>query len=433
MVRALFSRLTGPAAIYLLAGILTRVGFIVLIPLYSRRLNEAEYGDYVLAQTALSVAPAVVLGLPAALSIFYFDSRDRMESRRRVGAVAKLTFFVTLGAAVLAQIGIITVVPPTATGLFARWSLTCVVIASAGSVLALVPVQFLRDSQRPLPAAVFQLAEFLLIVGTGILFVSTLRRGLPGSLEALAVTYTILGSTSIVFIYAYLGGRLSRPLTRQALRFSLPYIAHFIAIWVQGVADRWTMKFAGLGTTLGPYSLANQLSTPSSMVVNAWNLERSPRTGELYREGGLVAIRRSIRKIVQSYVIASVVPSLLVVAGIPLLRFFVSKSFYGALSYLPALLLVNFIDALYHPGFQVVYYDSRSRWISAVTGISAVASIVLSAVFVPWLGVWGAVLAKAAASLVRSASMGAAAQRCFALGIGHLGRRSRRDLRVQGG
>jgi O-antigen/teichoic acid export membrane protein len=413
--RALLAKLKGPAAIYLLAGILTRLGFILLIPLYTRKLNAAEYGDYILAQTALTLAPAFVLGLPAALSRFYFDSPDQAISRTRVGGVAKLTGIVTVSVAAVMQALIVLLVPASATGLFARWSLTCVLVAAAGNVLAVVPVQFLRDAQKPVAAAAFQLAEFLLIVGTGILFVSGLRRGLNGSLEALASTYAALGVTSIVFTYAYLGGTISRTLAKEALRFSVPYVPHFLALWVQGVADRWTMRLSGAGPSLGPYSLASQLSTTGTLVVNAWNMERSPRTGEIYREGGLSAIRRDMPRMVQSYMIASAVPSAVLVAATPLLRLFVGARFYSALWYLPVLLLFNFIDSLYFPGYLVVYYDGKSRWISTVTGVSAVASIALSAAFVPLFGVWGAILARGAASLLRTSSLGFAASRCFAL------------------
>lgn len=413
--RALVARLRGPAAIYLLAGILTRVGFIILIPLYSRKLDAEAYGDYVLAQNALGLAPALVLGLPAALSLYYFDSPDREVSRRRVGAVAKMNVMATLCVVALLEPLILGLVPASVTGLFSRWSLTCVLIAAAGSVLALIPVQFFRDSQKPVVAAAFQLAEFVLIVGTGIWFVSTLGRGLPGSLEALAATYSLLGAASIVFTYGYLGGTLSRGIVKEVLRFSLPYVAHFSALWIQSVADRWTMKVAKQGASLGPYALANQLSTPSTMVVNAWNLERGPRTGELFRGGGLAAIRRDMRRMVVSYMVASAVPSIGIIAATPLLRLFISSSFYSALVYLPALLLFNFIDALYLPSFLVVYYASKSRWISVVTTVSAIASIALSAVFVPVFGVWGAVAAHGMASLVRTSSIGFAASRCLAL------------------
>jgi O-antigen/teichoic acid export membrane protein len=414
-LRVALARLRGPAAIYLGAAVLARIGFILLIPLYSRKLNAAEYGDYVLAQTAMSLAPAFVMGLPAALSLFYFDSSDRALSRKRVGAVAKLTVIVTFSVAAVVQLLILLLVPGSATGLFARWSLTCVLVAAAGGVLAIVPVQFLRDSQQPLVAAVFQMTEFFLVVGTGLLFVSVLGRGLQGSLEALAVTYTVLGVASIFFTYAYLGGTLSRRLSKKALRFSTPYIGHFLALWVQGAADRWTMKLVGSGGSLGPYSLASQFSTPTTLVVGAWNLERGPRTGELYREGGLMAIRRDMRRMVQSYFVASALPSLAVLGAIPFLRLLIGTGFYSALVYLPALLLFNVIDALYLPCFLVVYYDSKSRWISMVTGISAVASIALSAALVPLFGVWGAVLARGAASVLRTSSMGFAATRCFAL------------------
>ena len=75
-VAALRAFLRSNAAIYLGGSVLSRIGAVILIPLYTRRLTPADYGEYAIAVSFLSLLPNLLsLGLTAGLT--------RVFSRRR--------------------------------------------------------------------------------------------------------------------------------------------------------------------------------------------------------------------------------------------------------------------------------------------------------------------------------------------------------------
>lgn len=389
-VTSLLRRLRSPSVIYLLANALTRLGAFALIPLYVRRLDETAYGDYVLAQTVLALAPALALGMPMAIARFYFDAEDLTVARRRFGSVARWTMVLSAGVAALCALAVFFV--PAGTGLVSRRAMWLLDVAVLGNVVYGIPSQHTRNAQQPVIAVAFQLSEFVLLVGTGILFVAGLGRGFTGAVESLAVTYAVLGLVGAVYILRAVDGSLSPALLRESLRLALPYVPHFLAQWVQSAADRWSLKLAGQDASVGTYGLASQLSMPPQMVVSAWYLERAAVMGEGFRSGGLRRLGEMLPRARHTFLLMAVVPSVLVVLGIPVLRLIVPRE--GVFLYLPALLLVGVVDALYYPHQLVLYYAGRSRLLAGATVASAVATIAAVWIFVPPFGMWGAVMAR---------------------------------------
>jgi O-antigen/teichoic acid export membrane protein len=409
-------RLRSPATIYFLANALSRGGFVLLIPLYSRRLNQSEYGDFTLVQSLLSLAPVLSGATTLAASRFYFDSSDPTTSRRRVGAVAIGSFIIGSAVALALEGAACFLTGPAGLVNTSHWSrtlLTAVVVALLGGAVGGIPAQFYRDSQRPISAAIYQLLEFALVATFGVLFVAVWRRGLAGAVEALSLAYASLGLVSLIFTFRVLRGRWQWPVLREALGFSLPFVPHLAASWLQAVADRWVLKFAGSAAELGPYGIASQLSLPATMVVQAWNMERAARTGELFRSGGLLAIEPHMARIRTTYLKAWAVPALMTILAIPVLRLAVGRNFASAMSYLPALVAVGLVDALWNPHQHVLYYAGESRIIALITIAGAIATIALSWVLIRVLGPWGAVLGRAAGSIAKTAGIWVGAQFCF--------------------
>ena len=401
-----------PSAAYLLTSALTKVGSLLLVPFYTRAMTVEAYGDYALALTVLSLGPAFVLGLPTALTKSYFDVKDPQEARLRFGGVAKLLVAAACVVAVLGEIAILILAKDSGSFLGQR-GLTCVNVATWGTTLLAIPIQFSRDTQRPLVATVFQIAEFALSFGLGITLAYVLRRGLIGALETLALTYGLLGLLSIAYVFRVLGGLPTPPLMKFAFSFSLPYVPHFLAVWVQGVAERWVMKAVGREAELGSYAIASQLAAPVNLFVMSWNLERSARTGELYREEGREGLKRELPGITRGYLLISMLPSLLVSISLPIVPLILGEKYGNVIYYAPFLLIAIIIEACYCPPNQVAYYTGHSGRIATATVASAGAAIATSVVLVPLLGVWGAVLTRIVSATVRTGAMWYAARQCL--------------------
>lgn len=399
----LVQKLRKPTAVYLLSSAITRAGVLLLIPLYAKRLNPAEYGDYILAQTMLGLAPALALGAPMAIARFFFDERDVRMAQYRFGSVSRWTAFIAVAVGALCQTAIMAAAPSRAVGLMSIHGLTCVNVAVVGQTMYGLPIQHARNLQRPLVASAFQLAEFAGIVGTGLWFVLVAARGLDGALEAMAVTYATLGVVGVAHTLRTTSGRLDIGLLKDMLLLSLPYVPHFIAQWLQAVADRWVLKLVGDPAAVGLYGLAGQLAVPVAMVVLAWNLERSARTGEVFRQAGLLGLRRELPEVRRSYLVAALIPAVAVFAAQPLIKWVIGHP--EVFGFVPYLLLINVIDAMYFPEQMVAYYAGKSRAIALVTVVASAVAVACGVILVRVMGPWGALLARGISSTTRTVLM----------------------------
>jgi O-antigen/teichoic acid export membrane protein len=416
-VRSLTQELTGRAlrfvrsnvAVYLLGLLISRLGALALIPLYTRRLTPAEYGEYSLAVAGLALLPMCAsFGLTAGMSRVYFGTEDRAEGLRALGAVARGMFVVCSLFVVLLGVGIYAFAPPDFFGVTRNhWLL--VVAAGAGSAFFTVPDLYFRASQQPKLSVTAQLTAFFLTCGLGLLFVLGLHRGLTGAIEAVAVAWVLMGAFGVFYTLTRLPSARVPAETWKALKFSIPLLPHFIASWLQVTADRWILSAFGASASLGAYYLAIQLLSPVAMVGSAFNDAEAPRFGELYREAGADGAFRALPKQYRSYVLVTLAPAAMIAAGSPLLPIFVGPKFSGVMGVLPLLGLAYVIDALYFPAANYVFYVGRTSLMPIVTVTSAVLGSGLAILLLPRLGILGLLVSRVAASIIRSGAIGSAA------------------------
>jgi O-antigen/teichoic acid export membrane protein len=274
--------------------------------------------------------------------------------------------------------------------------------ASVGAALSLSPATYLRAAQRPIAASVLQLGQFLLGVSAGIVLVAVLGRGLRGAIEGLAVAGVLNGLIGLVFAQLSMPGRLTLPIAREAIVFSLPFVPHITALQISQASDRWIMKGVGREQELGVFALAGQLTAPTGMVVQAWNESYAPQQGEQFRAGGAKALASSLWRAHLTYFLATLVPGALTVIGLPALRWIVGARFSSSLWPVPLLLVVQLVDSAYYPPINVLFYLNRSRSIPAITIATAAVNALMNLLLVPLFGIWGALGARMLSSVVRS-------------------------------
>ena len=407
----LVERLRSPTAIYLMATVLARLGSFVLLPIYTRRLSPAAYGDYAVAQTIISVLPTVMsLGLLSAISKAYFGTPDRVEGTRAAANVAAWSLTLVAGFMIL-LLGAASLFGESGGATVAsRWLLTCCIIAAAGSAATQIPSLFFRTAQRPYAAALTQLVEFGAIASSGILLVGVCGRGLQGAVEAYAVAYGACGLASAFWVFFRLRGRPGPGVLRASLVFALPFVPHFLANWSQLAADRWVLKYFHLEGALGNYALAVQLSSPASMAAIAFHDSESARIGELFRTGGLSGLSQQFSRIQFRYFLAALLPCLLVAATAPLAGFALGPAFRSALGLVPALLALVLVDSLYFPASNAVYFAGNTRVIPVVTVLSAAVNVLANLILIPRVGIYGAVISRGLSYLTRGVALGATAR-----------------------
>lgn len=401
--------LQSPALVYLIATLLSRLGGFLLLPLYTRRLTEAEYGDYSLAQTAIALLPVLfTLGLNSAIPRIFFTEKDTNIAVRAVGGVVRVAVSMTAIACSLCLLTVCLLHRPS--GLFAPWEASCVIIAVLGSMVGSIPDTYLRTRQLPRQAAAFQLGQFVVSITAGILAVRVLGRGFRGALEALAIGNGLYGLAAMVFIRLKIQGNVHGPTVRAALRFALPLVPHFMAAWLQGAIDRWVLKSYGLNSQLGHYALATQLIAPITMAISAWNDTESARLGATFGKGGVRGMLDVRRKLYLGYLAVPVVLGVCVMVARPLVPMILGRGrFGGAMDLLPLLAGTSIIEAMYFPSSNLLYYAGYTSVIPVVTFSSALINVGLNMLLIPIWQLDGAIAARTIGLLLRSVGIGIAA------------------------
>ena len=395
---------TSPGAVYLGAAVLSRLGAIVLVPLYTRTLELDEYGRYALFTSMLGVMPhCLSLGLNAGLTKAYFDAPDDEGGTRALGTVGRGLIVVVLGNALWVSLLAIPLLQALA-GVGAHETALCVVGAAA-IVVAGVPEGWMRIRERAFAAAGWSLATFASNVVFGLLFVLALQRGYDGAIAA-----PVAGALLMALASAALVLRLPREpdvkaATWRAVVFSLPLVPHYLATWLQGAGDRWVISAFGADADLGIYYLAVQIASPLPMLVSAWNSATWPGVGRLARDSGPAALRPELRRLERNALLVSLAPAAAMLALTPVIALMIGERFHGALSLLPTVALCHVVDALYYPSSNVLYFLGRVRMVPVFTVISAILGLGLAALLLPRYGIWGLLVARVAGSTVQASGL----------------------------
>jgi O-antigen/teichoic acid export membrane protein len=391
-----------------------RLGGVLLIPIYTRKLTLAEYGDYALSQTIVTLLSAVfVLGLSSSVSRFYFDGKDPSIGEARSGSVARWMTMLMCGWCLTIALGLVIFGDADGRGLLGRYAQMLLLIQTAGySVLSPVLV-YLRARQRPYTVAALQLTDFAVNTTGGIVFVVLLKRGFHGVLEAGALSAGSLGIVSIVFIWLRMRGSLSPENLRAAIRFSSPYLFQIFSNWLLSASDRWALKSAGRHDEVGSYALGGQLANLVMMPIASLSEADLPRFGEIFRAQGMKGVGQELPRTRRRYFLVSGGLSLALISTIPIIRLALGDGARAALPLIPLFCVVLMLDAQFYPNQAVVYCASRSGYLTWATLTTILVNLGALAVMTSRFGVYGALVAKGAGSLARVGMTSIAARRCL--------------------
>jgi O-antigen/teichoic acid export membrane protein len=395
-----------PSAVYLAASALGRLGSIFLIPLYTRRLSQEAFGTISLANTMQSLLALVLSGgLVSGLSKVYFDTPVGSSAEGRVGVIAR-GLLTVVAVTTTVSLGLAWLLWP-ASQLFglSGYQIRLVLVSGAGAAASAIPDVWYRSRRLAWWSAGINLSTFLLTVAASVVFVVVLERGADGVLEATALVSTLVGGWGVLFTLTVLRAPTNateapiRLLT--TIRFSLPFIPHFISSWLFSVGDRWALASLGAQSTLGVYALGQQLASPLGMVASAVNEVEVTHMGQAFQSHGLTGLQNQLPRALKRYLLASAIPAVLLVVSIPILAALLGPHFQESLFILPVVALAGVIDSAYYPPINVLFFASRTTWIPVVTTVTAVLTLAFAAALTVWWGLWGLALARVVSSLAR--------------------------------
>jgi O-antigen/teichoic acid export membrane protein len=379
------------AGLYAVSILVTRAGWLVLLPIYWTRLTPADFGIIGIAQLVQSVlTPVLGLGLVDAAQRLYLEWPERERGRH---------LFTLLLAAALAGAIICFALEIAGAALFgllfeqvayepyirlAVWTAFC-------ANIALIPLALLRLQERILAFSVITLGAFAIQAAVGIYLVVVRDAGPFGYLLAALAAAAASGVGALLVLAPQMKPGWSFRELRASLRYGLPTALVFVIESLSTGVDRFFLdKHVALGQ-IGLYNLANQFGAGFNVFNQALKTSWVPF---LYR----AAAERSdtpqvLGRLAVLYLAVLAIPALAVaLLAEDFIHFFGGERYRGVYPYVPFFVLYYYIWSMAAALGRGMDLAKRTEWWPLVPSVGLIVGASAAALLVPPMGVWGAVV-----------------------------------------
>jgi O-antigen/teichoic acid export membrane protein len=406
-------QLAGESLVYGVAGVLSRMLVIFLVPLYTRAFSPSEYGEMGLVATGLmAVSMFATLALDSAAHRWFWESDDDPGRKATIASWAWCHLGVALGFATVITLGaawLAAALPGLAgAGTYiklAAWSLPF-------NVLAAVATNWLRMQRRAWATIGLTLATTLTTLVLTVWLVAGLRHGVRGVFEAQlasAIVGCVVG-TALLGDWVHPRWFRSQRL-REMLHFAFPLIPASVAFWSVSMMDRWFVERFTDTAQVGLYQVGFTLSAVVALASTAFQQAWGPFSLSIHRE---TDARRLYALVLLLYLWVSCLFAAVVSVLAPeVLRLFTTPAYYGAATVVPWLSFSFVMLGL----TQVAGIGPGIARQTAPLGIgvtlAALANVALGLLLTPRLGREGAAIATLVSQAIVPLYLFRASQRMY--------------------
>jgi O-antigen/teichoic acid export membrane protein len=400
------------AAIYALGDLLLMAGGMILVPLYSRWIPQAEIGTLELLERSGEVAAICLLGrgLPLAAIAFCKQSGDEVKRRAAVAAAFLFgTASLAAGLGLLALLG----------GLLARFLATAdealVWAAISTALLDCIVTVALASSQARLESSYYvlvSLAQFLVRVTLCSAFVVGLAWGIWGVLAASLIRSGLFAAGMLLREWRRGLNWPEWSMFRSMFAFVFPFLPTGLCFFVLNSGDRFFLQHYGGPVAVGLYGIGYKVAllvgffsvTPLYRVWSSRMYEAAAAADGPLLFGQVVARILTIYLFVGLGVCLFAERTLVAFAG---------AAFAPAASVVAPVVLACWFQSASVLFESAFYVRRQTRWKPWIAAASTVVMMALYATLIPAYGAVGAALATLAGFIVHAGLTLAAAQRVY--------------------
>lgn len=400
--RVINSSLFSGSAVYLFSNILAAAIPFALLPVLTRYLTTAEYGQVAIFQTVLAGLGAFV-GLTAqgAASVKYYDSQlSKHELKYYIGNC----FLVLVATSALVLSGALIFRRSLSDWLAieTQWLLLSVFVSSAAFVISMRMGQWqIRKQARNFGA--FQVSQSLLNMLLSLLVVVYFLQGAAGRIWVLGSIPLVFGVVALFLLYKdnLLGFAWRPAYLREILAFGVPLIPHSAGLFLLSSVDRFIINDKLGLAQVGIYMVAVQLVSAMGMVFDAINNAYVPWLFERLQRDQIEEKKQIVRA-TYAYCIGLLgVAALAFVIGPPLLIVIAGAKYSAAADIIGWLALGQAFNGMYLMVTNYIFYSKRTALLSLSTITAGVINVGLLLALISLMGLKGAAIAYAISTALK--------------------------------
>ncbi|MBQ0764457.1 lipopolysaccharide biosynthesis protein [Marinobacter psychrophilus] len=396
------SSLASGAGTYILASMVNASIPLLLLPVLTRYLEPAEYGEVAVFHVWVALIGALCgLSVHGAATRKYYDYD---EPDQKIGEfVSACVTLLVLSSAVF----FILLLPfsgwiSEAIGLTKSWLLTGVLFAFCNFLVQLRLGQWqVRKQSRRFGA--FQIFMSLLNMLLSLLLVVVFALGVSGRLAGYTASVVLFGIAALLLLRR--DGLLKltwRPdLMKEALSFGVPLIPHIVGAFLLLTIDRAVISTQLGLDAAGYYMVAAQMAMVMGLMLDSINKAYVPWLYERLKRNEMDEKNFIVRLTYGYSVFLLLVAVLGFFIGGPILVFIAGENYQPAASVIGWLILAKSFHGMYYTVSSYIFFAKRTGVIAKITISTGLLNIFLLFMMTSHYGLIGAAWAMCISMLVQ--------------------------------
>lgn len=415
--RVVAARLLRASTVYGLANLGIRALNFLLLPIYTRYLSPADYGNIALAETlAVFLVTVVGMGFDASIQRLYFRHVENPE-------VVSSYVGSTLRFAVVLESGFILLV--LTVGLWLqhaefrgssvpfRYVAMALVTATAMQFFGYRLVLY-QAERRPWAYAVLSFLSFALTASFGIALVVFAGRGVSGMLGGKLIASLLCLLVGIVLTRHALHSRFHWAYVRETMAMGVPLVPHLLMALGLVTADRLILAHYRDLREVGLYAIAYTLGMIMSLITMSLNQAWAPVYYDMARKGE--EGRQVLSKMCSGLIVAlTAIACFGALIAQDFVAHFLDRRYLSAGRVVPWIIGAYLAHSLFSLFSLAAMQARRTKLIMGGSFVALVVNTVLNFALIPHCGMYGAAYATLTAYVIEALVMYVLAQRVYRL------------------
>ncbi|MBY3790479.1 oligosaccharide flippase family protein [Photobacterium carnosum] len=383
------------ASVYLVSNILNAVIPFLLLPILTRYLSPAEYGQIAMFQTLLA-GIGTFIGLNAigaANRKFYDGDIDEIFLRQFNGSCIQILivsgFIAFIGILLFKnQLSEFLAIPTS-------WILAAVVISVFGFITSMRLGQWQIRSQAKW-FGILQVSSSLINMLLSLVFVIVLTQGAQGRIDAQVITGILAAIIALIWLYKdkLLQVKVWKPqYIKEALLFGIPLIPHHVGFFLISAVDRFVINQKLGLSEAGIYMVAIQLSSAMAIVFDAINKAYVPWLFEKLKLDDNEDKKIIVKYTYIYFVIALLVGGIAFIIGPFFITLIAGEKYKEAGGFIGFLCLGQAFGGMYLMVTNYIFYSKKTGNLAIVTIVTGCVNLFLLFILIGYLGIIGAAIA----------------------------------------
>ncbi len=388
------------SAVYAVGNALGRVGSFLLLPIYTRYLSVAQYGELELFYVIGAVATGFLsVGIAHATLRFYYEYPDQADRNAVVSTNLIASFAITAaGTAAIAVVAedlarLLLGDPSLALGV---WLVLATLVFELSSQVALA---YVRARERAMLFVAVALGKLVVQVVVNAWMLIVLEAGVVGVLTGNLVTVVVGWLVLAGFTVRHVGLAFSWKKLAPVLKYGYPFLLTTLVSLVAANVDR--VLITGLITlqALGLYALATKFATLlSELIGEPFNQAYGAFRFTIMGQPHAAEVQA---RVVRYLLFASCFAALGLVYFVEaILHVMSDRAYHGAAAFVPILAAAAVARILTYPAQTGILYHKETRRIFHVAVAGAGVTTASGYFLISWLGLTGACLSVLLAAVV---------------------------------